>query len=86
MTIVFGSVDRNFIIPTAIDDRATKMRIFLTVSGVVSHIYKLLIAMNTLNNESDLKAIMILIQDLDRIGFPFMRITNDQALFARRDF
>lgn len=86
-TIVFGSVDRHFIIPS-IDHLYTKYGMKLSTMNVSNHLYKLLIATQYIENEEDenivngfeLKSIVNVISYLNEIGFPFMRITNNTSI------
>jgi hypothetical protein len=88
-TMVVGSVERNFKIPRIHqfdDNYGTKLQTF----GIQSHLYKLLsitqyIQLNNCDYYDEcegfnIKMLMDSIHQLDRIGFPFMRITNNNLL------
>ncbi len=84
-SMVLGSVEKYFQIP--IIKYAIDFETNLVTSGVGNHLYKLLIAKQRLDNsKSELgglintKAFMAAISDLEDMGFPFMRITNNKAI------
>ncbi len=84
-SMVLGSVERNFQIPVL--DYSVAFETNLITSGVGYHLYKLLIAKQRLNNTENelfglinIKAFMSAISDLEDMGFPFMRITNNKAI------
>lgn len=84
-SMVLGSVEKYFQIP--ILQYAIDFETNLVTSGVSNHLHKLLIAKQRLDNsENELgclintKAFMAAISELDSMGFPFMRITNNDAL------
>lgn len=79
-TMVFGSVDRKF---QNIKVNGTGFGTELKTKDVYPHYYKL-IAAEQVNKEKweyygelNLKAFQVIIEALARIGFPFMRITNN---------
>lgn len=88
-TMVVGSVERNFEIPRLYqfdDNHGTKLQTY----GIQSHLYKLLaITQYIKSNNGDyydgcdglnIKMLMDSIYHLDLLGFPFMRITNNDSL------
>lgn len=88
-TMVVGSVERNFEIPKIYqfdDNYGTKLQTL----GVQSHLYKLLSITQYIQSDNDdyydecdgmnIKMLMDFIYQLNHIGFPFMRITNNNSL------
>jgi hypothetical protein len=90
-TVVVGSVERNFEVPTIYrwSNYATKLEIL----SVQTHLYKLLaITQHVQPADEDyyegciglnIKMIMDSIYQLNEIGFPFMRISNNTHLLIK---
>lgn len=84
--MTFGSVDRNFQIPK--DINGTEYGTILQTVNIGNHLYKLLIGRQFLEDEDvgvqikgfELKSFICIIEALNNIGFPFMRITNNEAI------
>jgi hypothetical protein len=85
-TMTFGSVERNFTIPKGIN--GTDFGTTLQLMGVGNHIYKLLVGRQYIEYEDDrfpfevfeIKSYICIIQALDSIDFPFMRIANNESI------
>ena len=86
-TMIFGSVERNFKIKNYIHGTGSGTNIITL--GVGNHLYKLLAAVQY-NSEVDIpshhakgfetKPFMAIIEALDYMNFPFMRITNNDSI------
>jgi hypothetical protein len=75
--MTFGSVDRNFEIPRNVN--GTEYGTNLQTVSVGNHLYKLLIGRQE-NEYIDTKVFICIIEALDNIGFPFMRIANNESI------
>lgn len=86
-TMIFGSVERNFEIKNHIN--GTESGTNIITLGVGNHLYKLLAAVQY-NSEIDVpehhakgfatKPFMAIIEALDHMKFPFIRITNNDSI------
>jgi hypothetical protein len=83
--MTFGSVNRNFEIPKNIN--GTEYGTILHTLSVGNHLYKLLVGRQFIEDEDigiqikgfELKSFICIIEALDSIGFPFIRITNNES-------
>ena len=85
-TMVFGSVTDNFRVPKV---EATAYGLTLMAPHVGFHYYKLLIAVqNDLEGYEGfyLKPFMALISELGGLGFPFMRIADNNSINIKPSF
>lgn len=81
-SMVFGSVARNFKLTRKINGTGTDTGTELSTISVESHLYKLLVANQFVTDPEyfphikgvNRKSFICIIEDLERIGFPFMRI------------
>lgn len=84
--MTFGSVVRNFEIPNNIN--GTEYGTVLQTVSVGNHLYKLLVGRQFIEDEDmgvqikgfELKSFVCIIEALDYVGFPFIRITNNEAI------
>lgn len=92
ITMVFGSVERSFEIPTHVN--GTQDSAELKLMSVSGHLYSLLVGINIvdvnenymhLNLNKIVKPYVCIIEHLDRLGFPFMRITNNDSILSKKD-
>lgn len=81
IVMTLGSVDRHFIVPNNIN--GTEFGTELDTLNVQNHLYKLLIAKQLKDKNDplalDIKSFVCIIEALDNIGFPFMRIEHDTS-------
>lgn len=82
-SMVFGSVERSFQLPNGINGvgYGTELKLY----SVNNHLYSLFVGENILDTTTEyfhfnIKSYMGIIEHLDKMGFPFMRITNNDAL------
>jgi hypothetical protein len=76
-TMTFGSVERNFILPSninGVESYPDSYTMNLKTVGVGNHLYNLLIA--EMYGFLDTKPFVCIIEDLNNRGFPFIRITS----------
>lgn len=86
-TMVFGSVERNFEAPRL---NGTGYGTELITLGVGTHLYKLLAGQQYISSDDEefvfseyglyIKSFICIIEALDGIGFPFIRITNNSNI------
>lgn len=84
VNMVLGSVDKNFIAPiningTYTDSKHYKGTVSLNTISLGFHTYKLL-AIEGIGDIFDLKSYQCIIEGLDNIGFPFMRISSNNSI------
>ena len=79
-TMIFGSVARNFEVPYRLN--GTGHGTELSAVRVNGHVYSLLIATQQYVEWGaiDIKSFICIIEALDIIGFPFMRIANNNSV------
>ncbi len=83
-TMVFGSVERGFLIPNNVNGvgDGTELKLY----SVNNHLYNLLVGENISDPNTEnfeihmMKSYVCIIEHLDHIGFPFMRITNNNSI------
>ncbi len=82
ISMVLGSVTRDFVLEKKIHGTGDGTE--LSTVTVSPHLYKLLIANNQKSEETHyldvLKSFMLIIEDLNRMGFPFIRIAQDKQI------
>ncbi len=88
-TMIVGSVERSFLTPKIYDSHQ-KYGTNLQIIGVQSHLYNLLAITQYIQVDNDdyyeqcnglnIKMLMDCIYQLNQLGFPFMRITNNESL------
>ncbi|MDD2267362.1 hypothetical protein [Sulfuricurvum sp.] len=83
-TMILGSIEKDFIVPENVngtykDSKHFQGSVELKTSNVSYHSYKLLV-IDGRTNIFDLKSYQCIIEGLNSIGFPFMRISNSIAI------
>lgn len=86
--VTFGSVERNFIAPNILGEYICRNNnVELVTIPIYPHLYKLLaVKYSSIDKNQDIyfnKELASIISTLEGIGFPFIRITNNNSLFNK---